>query len=93
MQPKKNFKIDLEKKTYGRYILLIVFFSILIIIYKNRIDNKIFGCIDPMAVNYDSSANVMKDSSCIIMNQILTTDSRNKVEIFIDTNKYSKLQL
>lgn len=94
MQPKKNLKLDLEKKTYSRhivrYILLIVFFSILISIYKNSLDNKIFGCIDPMAINYDSSANVMKDSSCIIMNQILTTDSRNKVEIIIDTNKYSK---
>lgn len=84
----KNFKKRANRFILG-FILLILVLFISVSVYNNRAE-KVFGCIDPVAVNYDVTANVMKDSSCIFVNPILITNSRNKVEIFIDTNKYSQ---
>ena len=89
----KNYNADKSPINNFKYILGLVLMLLVLFIslslYENKVE-KVFGCIDPVAVNYDITANVMKDSSCIIVNQILTTNSRNKVEIFIDTKKYSQ---
>ena len=53
---------------------------------------KIYGCIDKNALNYDSDATLMKDSSCIVLNINKITDDKKKTKVVIDTLKYSNYE-
>ena len=53
---------------------------------------KIYGCIDKNALNYDSIATLMKDSSCIVLNINKITHDKKKTKVVIDTLKYSNYE-
>ena len=70
------------------YIVCTIFLFTFLYSCKNE---PIYGCIDKNAVNFNSIANTMQDSSCIIIQNKLTTYNKETKKLVFDFHKYANV--
>ncbi|MDC0204764.1 DnaJ domain-containing protein [Flavobacteriales bacterium] len=84
------------KKTHRKTLIRLVFGVLIFlgIIYFIKINSieKIYGCIDPVSINYDVSANTMLDSSCVRFKYLDWNDMYPKNKVYVDMRRYTDIE-
>ena len=85
-----------KKNRYSKTLIRLAFGILIIlgIIYFIKINSieKIYGCIDPISINYDATANAMLDSSCVRFKYLDWNDMYPKNKVYVDMRRYTDIE-